>query len=283
MKVVSLLRMPRARGLFRSCVVQSPGGRVLSAEDGAGQTRTVLSGARADELSIRTAPIARILEGQAAVSAEGFGPSPVADGEGLIGEGDGDLMPEVSILVGSTVHDWSLLVAGRPWYAALDRASVPQAVARALPFAGPDVVERHRDAAGDESAPLLYSRIMADHSFGAAADHLAEGRSARGSVVFHYRFAYETTELPGLLGATHCLEIPFVFRTARWSALAGTADPELETTVSEAWIAFAESGSPGPQWRPYAPSERASMVIGSGPWEMTSIEDPRGRRGVFEA
>jgi para-nitrobenzyl esterase len=259
-KVAALLRMPRAAGLVRRCIVQSPGGTPLTAAEGARQAELFLAATgAATPRELVSLPTTRLLEAQAALP--GVGPFPVADGETLLEAGDprADALAEgVDLLVGATTHEWSLMVAGRPWYAAMDDAAVVETLSRELPDAdaaalAADARERHPD----EPAPLRFARIMADHTFAREATALALARCGSGSVR-RYEFAYLSDADPGPLGATHCIDVPAVFGTVRWTPLLGDRPDrwQLERDVMDAWLSFAETGVPvsrdaeWPQWSP---------------------------------
>jgi para-nitrobenzyl esterase len=75
-----------------------------------------------------------------------------------------------------------------------------------------------------------------------------------------YEFAWRSPQFGGRLGASHALEIPFVFDTLghRPEPLWGPDPPQqLADTMHAAWVAFATNGDPG--WPKYDPSPRATM------------------------
>ena len=84
------------------------------------------------------------------------------------------------------------------------------------------------------------------------------GRSAAGCApVYHYLFKWASPVLDGVLGSTHCLEIPFVFDNVllHRTFTGGDADAvELGHRVSRLWTSFAKTGKPSaegmPEWEP---------------------------------
>ena len=74
----------------------------------------------------------------------------------------------------------------------------------------------------------------------------------------------ETPVLEGRLKSCHALEIPFVFdNLARATRFTGD-DPACQTLadeMSEAWLAFARTGVPGPAWPAWTPTERATRIF----------------------
>lgn len=93
----------------------------------------------------------------------------------------------------------------------------------------------------------------------------AADRSAAGCApVYLYRFDWASPVLDGVLGCTHCLDIPFVFDNVllhRTFTGGGEDAIELGHRVSRLWTSFACTGVPSaegmPEWAPYP----ANMTI----------------------
>ena len=87
----------------------------------------------------------------------------------------------------------------------------------------------------------------------------AADRTAAGcALVYLYRFDWATPVLDGVMGSTHCLEIPFVFdNVLLHRTFTGGADDavQLGHRMSSAWATFAKTGTPAaeglPEWTPY--------------------------------
>jgi|TARA_Y100000310_G_scaffold340973_1_gene438587 para-nitrobenzyl esterase len=100
---------------------------------------------------------------------------------------------------------------------------------------------------------------------------------AGGAPVYMYLFTWESDF--GLLKAAHAMEIPFVFNNVDRSPMTGSRPDrfELARTMSQTWIAFARSGDPNheglPQWKPYDPVNRATMIFDQ---PSRLAHDPRG-------
>ena len=92
----------------------------------------------------------------------------------------------------------------------------------------------------------------------------AQDRTAAGCApVYLYLFAWKTPVLDGVMGSTHCLEIPFVFDNVllHRTFTGGEADAvELGHRMSGAWTNFAKKGMPSaeglPEWGPYPSNMR---------------------------
>jgi para-nitrobenzyl esterase len=88
--------------------------------------------------------------------------------------------------------------------------------------------------------------------------------------VYRYLYTHRREEGPlALVRAAHTLEIPFVFHNLEaspWTrGVAGAA--ALADQVSDAWLAFAQSGDPNthrvPRWPAFDAQRRATMVFDS--------------------
>jgi para-nitrobenzyl esterase len=96
---------------------------------------------------------------------------------------------------------------------------------------------------------------------------LARRRLAVGpTATYAYRFDWKTPAMGGRLGATHTLDLPFVFDTtdrAPVTAQPGAAD--LAAIMSQALVSFAASGRPGgvglPAWPRYGPPLYETLVF----------------------
>jgi para-nitrobenzyl esterase len=90
----------------------------------------------------------------------------------------------------------------------------------------------------------------------------------------------------GPLGSAHGYEIPFVFDNARPPVMPESVSRgDLAARMSEAWIAFARSGSPNhaaiPAWPAYTMEERKTMIFDR---DVSLVEaDPCGEeRAIWE-
>jgi para-nitrobenzyl esterase len=98
-----------------------------------------------------------------------------------------------------------------------------------------------------------------DPIFRPLAVRQAQDRTGAGCApVYQYLFTWKTPVLDGVMGSTHCLEIPFVFDNVllHRTFTGGGADAvELGHRVSRLWTSFARTGKPEsegiPAWEPY--------------------------------
>ncbi|MFI0409158.1 carboxylesterase/lipase family protein [Actinomadura sp. 3N508] len=291
-KVRILMSMPSASGLFHRAIIQSsPGPLATSAEaahDLAAKAVRLsgLSPSRARELT--TWDTGPLLELQRALTGDVMGgftldqdlldaahasfaphldPSPAPDGAG------------VPVLVGHTSHDASLILCNAPEYATFSDSQLRAWTEGRFDISADALATAYQDRVGPEPARLRLARIVTDTTFAPAAIDLASQLSA-SRTVYCYEFAYRTPILGGLLGATHSLDLPFVFHNAELSPLAGDRGDrgEVSTRMALAWTSFARNGEPGhadiPTWEPYTPETRATMYIDST-WSRQTGQDPR--------
>ncbi|MEV8392581.1 MULTISPECIES: carboxylesterase family protein [unclassified Streptomyces] len=292
--VGGVLATPEATGLFRRAIVQSGSGlgaftteqaaRVTGAAAEAlgvephadafaeiSDERLVEAASRLAGIDLRTethrdpliglSPFSLVLDTQPAAS--------VAAG---LGAG-------VDLLIGTNTEEGNLYLAPMGHYSTSTAMDVDVAAARS--HADPArLVETYRKARPGASFGELRSAIMGDALFGAGSRALADAHAAHPeSGTFRYEFAWRSHALDGELGATHAVELPFVFdlvRLPRLHGRRGLLGPEeppadLAARVHDTWVRFARTGDPG--WDPYDTERRATMRVGA---EWTQLDDPHG-------
>jgi para-nitrobenzyl esterase len=101
------------------------------------------------------------------------------------------------------------------------------------------------------------------------ADQIAR---AGGAPVYVYKLTWETPVAGGALRSPHTLDMPLMFANAADSAaLVGTgeAPAKMEAMMSDAWIAFARTGTPAstllPTWPAYTLGKREVMELNLEP------------------
>ncbi|MGW5512641.1 carboxylesterase/lipase family protein [Streptomyces albogriseolus] len=190
------------------------------------------------------------------------------------------LSADVDLLVGTNTEEGNLYLVPVDTYATSTAADVDDTAARSHPKPA-RLVETYRETRPEASFGELRSAILGDALFGAGSWALAGAHAAHPqSATFSYEFAWRSHALNGDLGATHAMELPFVFDLAELpqlrgaGALLGPDQPpaDLAARTHEAWIRFARTGDPG--WDAYDTARRATMRIDA---EWTQVDDPRGR------
>ncbi|MFD5384601.1 carboxylesterase/lipase family protein [Streptomyces sp. NPDC127074] len=183
----------------------------------------------------------------------------------------------VDLLLGTNAEEGNLYLVPLGHLASSTEEDVHAVAARSHP-APQKLVEVYRRERPGASAGELRSAIMADALFGAGTRRLATAHAQHPSSRTHvYEFAWRSRALDGRLGATHVMELPFVFdrtdlpRLHGPEAILGPAEPPagLASRVHATWIRFARTGDPG--WPPYESVRRTTMRIAEA-W--TRVADP---------
>ena len=301
-KVCTLLAMPAAKGLFHRAAIQSGVALRLNTRERANElTKAMLvelgiTPDRVDEL--QTMPVSRLLA--ATATTLGTGPatqfSPVVDGKLLPTHPFSPVATPVSdtipILVGCNTHEQTFMAisAGDEDAFNLDEAGLRQRVVALIGEANAArVIDTYRKLHPGLSPSELYFLLGTDRWMRMGSIMLAERKFAKGKApVYLYLFAWRSPALGGKLGASHTVEIPFVFDNTDIPKVMTTGGPEvkaLAAKVSEAWIQFARSGNPNhkgmPDWPAYTTRKRATMVFDN---TCQAVNDPgSGERKLWES
>lgn len=292
MSIAALLAMPRAKGLFHRAVLQSGAASAPRSIDHAvADTAEFMAAVGVDSVEdlVRAEP-AQLLAAHAAIAAgriadpeaviERTGTPlaflafrPVADGQelptdvlGAIAEGSA---ADIPLLVGTTSEEWKLFALMRPgpvdddeW---LQRAKLvtdePDAALAAYRVEHPDA-----------SSADLECALLTDLVFRIPAVQLIEAQLPHAPV-HQYLWSWASPAFGGLIGASHAIELPFVFDLVedhRLHIFVGPDAPaELSRMTNAAWIAFARDGRPAaeglPDWPGADVSQRPVMVLDTEP------------------
>ncbi len=283
--VLMLLTSPLGGGLFAKAIVQSGGGRLLlegqrylstaiphgvpSAEDaGVAFARSVgIRGTGADAVkALRALPAEKVVGDLAVLNL--FEPTfsgPVIDGHIVIAE------PQDVFLAGGG-QNVPLMIGGT----STDIGLAPRRSKDAL-FAtfGPDeeAAKAVYDPTGKESLDRLSAQVGSDRETLEPARFVAATLAARGVPTYEYRFSYVPEFLRAALpGAPHGSDVPFVFDmpSRAFGPNVNAADEAAAQHMSNAWVAFAQTGNPteanGPAWPSYSPvSDMLMDFTASGP------------------
>ncbi|MHC5257398.1 carboxylesterase/lipase family protein [Streptomyces sp. UC4497] len=293
--VGGILATPDASGLFRRAIVQSGSGLgAFTTEQAARVTR-----AAADALGIGPRPdaFAEIPDERLVDAASALAGLDLRTGthrDPLIGLSPFSLVldtqpadavaagmgTDVDLLIGTNSEEGNLYLAPVGRYATSTDADVDAAASSSHPRPA-ELVEAYRAALPQASPGALRSAIMGDALFGAGSWALTSAHAAHpAAATYAYEFAWRSEALDGQLGATHTMELPFVFDLAGLpqlhgpEALFGPAKPpaDLADRVHGAWIRFARTGNPG--WAPYDNERRTTMRIDD---EWAETDDPHSR------
>lgn len=288
-KVSHLMAMPAADGLFDKAVIQSGPG-VLSGKpaeaadyaarilDAAGvETIEDLRNVRSDEI------VEAVRKATPAGSALGRGPQfgPIADGTIIPRDPFLPAAPEQSrdipVLIGYNKDEMTLFVAAQPWFGRLTEGALT-AMTAAMGEQAVAAVAAYRKRYPDYS-PTHFASIAMGTRFVRGTYLLADQQAKTASApVYVYRLTWETPIGEGMLRSPHTLDIPLMFDNAVESAaLVGTGEDAqiMAGMMSDAWIAFAKTGTPSspllPEWKPYTPAARNVMELNVEP---QLVDDP---------
>ena len=282
--VAALLCAPDADGLYHKAIIESGAPGFVAPADPCKYAREIL-GALGDPDggidALRRADTEALVQAQIAVGlidrlgrdadhpidGSGTGPHPVVDGvvvtrtfvDALRDKGDNN----VPLIIGTNADEGTLF-----------GLMLPQDVTDAEIAAslGPGAVDPNAVLDATRGAatgrPVLVD-LMTDAVFRIPSLRGADVQAATTAPVWVYLFAWKTPVFGGMLGATHALELPFVWGQLDdplWSFLVGDAPPhDLSSAMQETWLAFARTGDPNnaaiPTWPQYDASTRPTLVF----------------------
>lgn len=292
--ISAILASPAADGLYRRAIIQSGAagfGPAVGQEILSSQLLAAIGQPEGGIDALRAASTAEILEAQGALASferlgadetssmdgSGMGFHPVVDGVVVTrtpAEAMADKAAEgVSLLIGTNLDEGTLFTMLLP--KDLTDEQLAAGIRRAVK--DPAAVIAATKAQGTGHAPIV--DLMTEGIFRIPSLRVADALAAAGGTAYVYQFTWATPAFGGALGATHALEIPFVFNMtddAMWSFLAGPTPPRaLAEAMHGAWTAFARTGDPNtaaiPTWPAYDAATRPTMVFGD---TIAVVEDP---------
>jgi para-nitrobenzyl esterase len=188
----------------------------------------------------------------AAGSTDAFTWSPVVDGRVLtrdpmaaIREGSS---ADVPVLIGTTSDEMRIMRVLAPDLPAIGdaelNARLEAEVGRHWEQLRSGYEKLHPGATADD----LWWSVMSDRIFGLPTAAFIDARTRHGAPTWTYEFAWRSPAGDGWYGASHTMEIPFVFGTfgaPGVRAFLGDITPAMEGLsqhMQDAWVAFAHSG-----------------------------------------
>jgi para-nitrobenzyl esterase len=300
-KVATLLAMPAARGLFHRAIIESGATlKLVEHEQGLRVARELIKQVGLEPGSwreLQTLPLDQLMSAYFAtvramsVDQMTMGFSPNVDGV-VIAQHPfhpkaAAVSADVPLIVGSTRTELTSSADNLAF--SLEEAGMRRRVSALLGDSADAVLDVYRRANPTAAPSELYFLIASDERYGAPVMKIAERRAALGrGAVFLYYFRWETPLDGGKYRAPHTVEIPFVFHNlsaSPWTADAMNA-AALADQVSDAWLAFARTGSPStpkwPRWPAFDAKRRATMVFDV---ESKAVDDPlrEQRLAMFKA
>jgi len=299
-KVLSLMAVPAAKGLFHRAIVQSgPYLRMLSPDYSHQVAELVLAELnipreRVHELqtvaprtlSAAAVAVMRKIPRSATPQRADFGSTgwaPTVDGKILPNHPFDPTAPEVSadvpLMTGTNLHE-STSAIDHPDAPLMTADEVQRHLQESFGNDAPAILEAYRHEYPNAKPFDLYAAISASRfrlpSVEQAARKAAQGRAPS----YSYLYKWRTPVLDDRVGTFHAAEISFAFDNGalcdHYSA--GTAEGlALSRQMGAAWVAFARTGDPNhsglPHWPAYTATTRATMLFDS---PCTIKNDPEG-------
>jgi para-nitrobenzyl esterase len=281
-KVVNLLGMPSAAGLFHTAAVQSGGARGGDASEASAVAEKLLAAfgiAKGNARDLQKVPLDQLMKvaagarNDAAVPAAAAGLElrwgPVVDGAVIPADPNASpVSKDVPVIVGATRTERTIYEVDGPAY---DQLTEEKLLANVGELVGRDkaaaVVASYRREKPKASPYALDCYIGTDVR---AAGALAAARAAKSQApTWVYRWDWETPVMNLL--APHTMEIPFVMsHLDDCTSMTGPitdAMRQLEAQTSGAWVALARSGNPNheglPEWPSWSEANKAVMLFDS--------------------
>jgi para-nitrobenzyl esterase len=299
-KVLALMAMPAAKGLFHRAIVQSgPFLKSLSPDYSGRLAELVvaeLSLSKSQLSELQLIPVDR-LSGAAAEAMKKM-PRPKSSLRRVYGEYDwgptvdGLILPrhpfdpvapqisaDVPLLTGTNLHEG---VSGldRPDANAMGVEELNRLVKEEFADGSQTIIDAYRRDYPKATPFDLYA-IIAAASFRRPAFEQALRKAALGGAsAYSYIYSWRTPVLDNRPGSFHACEIAFAFDNAEICDHYSGGTPEafvLSKQISKAWVNFARTGNPNhdglPHWPTYTAVQRATMYFNT-PCEVRN--DPEG-------
>ena len=287
-KVIALMAMPAAKGLFHRAIVQSgPFLKALS-PDYSGQLAELviaeLGFSKSQVNELQRIPVDR-LSGAAAEAMKKMPPhksslrevydednwGPTVDGSILprhpFDPGAPEISADVPLLTGTNLHE-AISGLDRADVNAMRIEEVHRLVSEEFGDRAKEIIDAYRRDYPKATPFDLYATIAAA-PFRRPAVEQATRKAALGTApAYSYVYSWRTPVLDGRPGSFHAAEIAFTFDNAEicdhYSG--GTAEALLlSKQISTAWVNFARTGNPNhnglPHWPAYTSEQRATMYF----------------------
>ncbi len=271
--VCALVSSPAAAGLFRGAIMQSGGCLGLPSRATAEATAVDYVEAAGCTGNADLPGCLRALDAEAAIRADAPTVSVLASQpyQPMI---DGVVLPDqAQHVIEAGQHNQGLFMVGaNADETAASAPPIPSAQAYStavhaqLPPALADAALQHYPAASFPTPRAAFVRLTTDLRFVCPSREIAKAvDAAQSAPVFRYLFAYR----PSLVGATHGLDVPYLFGTFDALIINGQSyvptatDLAVSAQFQERWTGFARDGVPGsdPAWPLYGTD--ATLVIDS--------------------
>jgi para-nitrobenzyl esterase len=307
-KVLALMAMPAAKGLFHRAIVQSgPFLKSLSpdystrlaelvlAELGLSKSRLrELQGIPVDRLSGAAAEAMKKMPSRRSSIRQVYGEDnwgPTIDGRILprhpFDPGAPEISAHVPLLTGSNLHEF---VNGldRPEAQAMQMDELHRLVSQEFGERSNEIIDAYRRDYPQATLFDLYATIAAASVRLPACEQASRKAALGRAPAYSYIYAWRTPVLDGRPGPFHGAEIAFTFDNAELCDhyTGGSAEAiVLSKQVSTAWTSFARTGNPNhndlPPWPKYTSEHRATMQFDT-PCEVRNDPESQGLKLIAD-
>jgi para-nitrobenzyl esterase len=308
-KVIALMAMPAAKGLFHRAIVQSgPFLKALS-PDYSGRVAELTMGelglSKSQVRELQRIPVDRL--SGAAVEAMKKMPRPQPSLRETFGERDwgptvdGSVLPHhpfdpgaptisanVPLLTGTNLHEF---VNGldHPGANAMAGEELSRLVREEFGGDGEAIVAAYRLEYPKATPFGLYAAIAASRLRVPAFAQAARKAELGAAPAYAYVYAWRTPVLDDRPGPFHACEIAFTFDNAEICDHYSGGSPQgfaLSKQISRAWVNFARTGDPNhsglPHWPAYSASTRATMCFDNA-CEVRNDPEGKGLRLITQS
>ncbi len=289
-KVVALMAMPDAKGLFHRSIVQSgPFLRMLSPEYSHEVAEKMLSAlgipksqvldlqtVSPHRLSATAVKVMQTLPKRASTLRDGFGETgwaPTVDGRILpshpFDPGAPAISADIPLMTGSNLNEF---VSGldHPDARSMTVEEMNSHVRESFGDAAPAIIEAYRREYPKSKPFDTYAAIAASRFRIPAMEQAARKAALERAPAYAYIYSWRTPVLEDRVGTFHASEISFAFDNAALCDHYSAGTPEalaLSRQMGAAWVAFARTGNPNhsglPHWPAYQAQSKATMVLDS--------------------
>jgi para-nitrobenzyl esterase len=308
-KVIALMAMPAAKGLFHRAIVQSGpflkslspdySGRLAElviAELGLSKSQVnELQGISVDRLSGAATEAMKKMPPHKSSLREVYGErdwGPTVDGRILprhpFDPGAPELSAEVPLLTGTNLHEF---VSGldRPDANAMEVEELDRLVSAEFGDRSKAIIDAYRRDYSKATPFGLYAIIAAARVRRPAFEQAIRKASLGAAPAFSYIFSWRTPVLDNRPGPFHACEIAFTFDNADICDHYSGGTPEafaLSKQISTAWVNFARTGNPNhddlPHWPTYIAEHRATMYFDT-PCKVRNDPEGEGLRLIAQS